>query len=323
MKLRGAVIGVGYLGRFHAQKINSHAEADLVGVCDYSFAQAQTVADELRTTAFQKPEELFGKVDFVHIAASTQAHYDLAAMFLTQKIPVLVEKPIAASVEQARKLCELAIKNDTILTAGHIERFNPAFQFLKNRKAGASYLEINRLAPFRSRGADVSVLHDLMIHDIDLVNWLFGEKIASFEIAGRKLIKPTYDDVSVRIKLVSGLQVTINNSRVTPQIVRNFRLVNGHETIFVNTATLEAEILRPTSAEPFYEVEKLQIPKADSLALEVDHFIQVLLGRKKVAITPEEATFALEMIETFVERLDSTSLPARLDSTSFLSKDKA
>ncbi|MBC7419668.1 MAG: Gfo/Idh/MocA family oxidoreductase [Bdellovibrio sp.] len=304
-KLRGAVIGVGYLGRFHAQKINAHAEANLVGVCDYSFTQAQTVAAELGTTAYQKPEELFGKVDFVHIAASTQAHYDLAASFLNQKIPVLVEKPIAATVDQAKKLCDLAAKNQTLLTAGHIERFNPAFQFLKERKAGASYLEINRLAPFKTRGSDVSVLHDLMIHDIDLVNWLFNEKIIDFEISGRKLIKPTYDDVSVRLKLASGLQVTINNSRVTPQIVRNFRVIKKDEIIYVNTATLEAEILKPTSADPFHEVEKLQLPKADSLALEVDHFIQCLLGRKQLAITAQEATFALEMIENFITKLDS------------------
>lgn len=304
MKLRGAVVGVGYLGRFHAQKINAHAEADLVGVCDYSFVQAQAVAAELGTTAYQKPEELFGKVDFVHIAASTQAHYDLAASFLNQKIPVLVEKPIAATIDQAKKLCELAQKNKTLLTVGHIERFNPAFQFLKERHAGASYLEMNRLAPFRARGSDVSVLHDLMIHDIDLVNWLFNEKIEDFEITGRKLIMPTYDDVSVRLKLSGGLQVTINNSRVTPQIVRHFRVVKKDEVIFVNTASLEAEVLKTTPVDPFHEIEKIQLPKADALGLEVDHFIQVLLGRKKLAITAEEATLALETIESFITRLD-------------------
>ncbi len=305
MKLRGAVVGVGYLGHFHAQKIKAHAEAELIGVCDYSFSQAQQIAGQLSTTAFQKPEELIGQIDFVHIAASTQAHYDLAALFLNAKIPVLVEKPIAATVVQAKKLCELAERKNTLLTVGHIERFNPAFQFLKEQKQGASYLEINRLAPFRTRGSDVSVLHDLMIHDIDLVNWIFQDKILSFEISGRKLIKPTYDDVSVRLKLASGLQVTINNSRVTPQIIRNFRLIKKNECIYVNTATLEAEVLKTTDADPFHNVEKIQLPKQDALALEVDHFIQCVLGKKQLAITGSEACFALEMIEAFVERLDS------------------
>ena len=304
MKLRGAVVGVGYLGNFHAQKIKAHAEAELVGVCDFSLKQAEKIAGELQTKAFEKPEQLIGKVDFVHIAASTQAHFDLAKLFLTNKIPVLVEKPIAATLAQAESLCDLAEKNKTLLTSGHIERFNPAFHFLKDRIQGVSYLEMNRLAPFRLRGSDVSVLHDLTIHDIDLVNWLFNSRIESYEITGRKLIKPTYDDVSIRLKLANGAQVTINNSRATPQIIRNYRAVKAGEVICVNTATLEAEILKPLANDPFYAVEKIQINKQDALALEVDHFIQAVQGKKALAITAIEATQALRLIENFVSRLE-------------------
>jgi predicted dehydrogenase len=306
-KLRGAVVGVGYLGQFHAQKIKAHAEAELVGVCDFSFDQAGKIAQQLSTEAFRKPEELFCKVDFVHIAASTQAHFDLASLFLKQSIPVLVEKPIAATIEQAEKLCELSEKNKTLLTAGHIERFNPAFQFLKENIKQASYLEMNRLAPFRVRGSDVSVLHDLTIHDIDLVHWLFQSEIVDFEVAGKKLIQPTYDDVSLRLLLKNSTQVTINNSRVTPQIIRNYRLVDQNQTLFVNTATLEAEVLKTTTQDPFHSVEKIQLVKQDALALEVDHFIQCVLGRKKLAITAQEATQALVLVEKFIQKLDSIS----------------
>lgn len=301
MALRGAVIGVGYLGQFHAQKIKAHPEADLVAVCDFSFQQAQKVAADLGTQAFEKKEDLIGKVDFVHIAASTQAHFEIAEFFLKNKIPVLVEKPIAATIEQAHILCNLAEKNKTLFTVGHIERFNPAFQFLKDNKQGATYLEINRLAPFRPRGSDVSVLHDLTIHDIDLIQWLFGhDPIENYEVSGTKLIKPTIDDVSIRLKLKSGMQVTINNSRVTPQIIRNYRLVKKNEVILMNTATLEAEILKVTQDDPFHTVEKVQISKQDTLALETDHFIQCLLGKKQLAITAKEATAALELVEKFV-----------------------
>jgi predicted dehydrogenase len=304
MKLRAAVVGVGYLGQFHAQKIKAHTEAELVGVCDFSFAQAQKVAGDLGVKAFQKPEELFGLVDYVHIAASTQSHYELAKVFLQQKIPVLVEKPIAATVLQAEELCELSAKNNTLLTVGHIERFNPAFVFLKENAKTVSYLEINRLAPFRTRGSDVSVLHDLTIHDIDLVSWIFSSEIESYEISGKKLIKDTFDDVSIRLKLKSGPQVTINNSRITPQIARNYRAVSAEQVIFTNTATLETEILKPTDLDPFHAVEKLQLTKVDSLALEADHFIQCLLGRKTLAITAPEATQALKNVEAFVARLE-------------------
>lgn len=306
MKLRGAVVGVGYLGQFHAQKIKANAEADLVGVCDSSFEQAQKIANGLATQAYKNPEDLFGKIDFVHIAASTQSHYDLARLFLEQKIPVLVEKPIAATIEQAESLCELSEKNSTLLTVGHIERFNPAFKYLKENINSVSYLEINRLAPFRARGSDVSVLHDLTIHDIDLVSWIFHSPIVSFEVAGKKLIKPTYDDVSVRLKLKSGTQVTINNSRVTPQIIRNYRAVGENKLIFMNTATLEAEVLVPGLHDPFYKVENIQLEKVDALALEVDHFIQCILGKKKLAITAKEATQALQNVEKFISELERT-----------------
>jgi predicted dehydrogenase len=306
MALRGAVVGVGYLGQFHAQKIKAHPEAELVAVCDFSFEQAKKVAAELGTKAVQNKEELLGLVDFVHIAASTQAHFEIAQFFLQNKIPVLVEKPIAATSEQALILCELAEKNNVLFTVGHIERFNPAFAYLKSNKAGATYLEINRLAPFRPRGSDVSVLHDLTIHDIDLIQWIFNEPIESYEVAGSKLIKPTIDDVSIRLKLKSGIQVTINNSRVTPQIIRNYRLVKTNEVILMNTATLEAEVLKVTDTDPFHVVEKIQIQKQDTLALETDHFIQCLLGKKKLAITAREATSALQLVEKFVNDLENS-----------------
>lgn len=304
MKLKAAVVGVGYLGNFHAQKLKAHPEVELAGVCDFSFEQAQKVASALATTAFQRPEDLIGKVDFVHVAASTQSHYEIAALFLKNKIPVLVEKPIAATISQAQELCELAEKNNTILTVGHIERFNPAFQLLKQNISGISFLEMNRLAPFRTRGSDVSVLHDLTIHDIDLVHWLFNSEIQDYEVAGRKLIRPTYDDVSIRLKLKNGVQVTINNSRVSPQIIRHFRAIGKQKTYFVNTATLEAEIFQVTDQDPFHTIEKQTIAKVDALALEADHFVQTIKGLKKPAITAVEATRALVEVEEFVQCLD-------------------
>lgn len=305
MKLRGAVVGVGYLGQFHAQKIKAHAEAELIGVCDHSQEQAQKVAKKLSVRVFTKPEELLGHVDFVHIAASTQSHYDLARLFLENKIPVLVEKPIAATIPQAEKLCELAEKNCTLLTVGHIERFNPAFNYLKQNSEGITYLELNRLAPFRLRGSDVSVLHDLTIHDVDLVSWIFNSPIDSFEISGTKMIKSTFDDISVRLMLKSGIQVTMNNSRIVPQIVRNYRAVGEKKVISVNTSTLQGEVFEPLKMDPFYKTETFQLLKADALALEADHFIHCVLGNRKLAITAIEATQALVNVESFVSQLES------------------
>jgi predicted dehydrogenase len=298
--MRAAVVGVGYLGRFHAQKIKALPGVELVGVCDFVPTQAESVAHELQVKSFPQPKDLIGNVDYVHIAASTQSHYELAKLFLSHKIPVLVEKPIAATVQQAEELCELADKNKTLLSVGHIERFNPAFLFLRKQSLSVRYLEINRLAPFRSRGSDVSVLHDLTIHDIDLVHWLIGADYSRFEVSAVRMIRPTIDDVSIRLFYEDGRQVTINNSRISPQIVRNYRAVSPVQTIFVNTATLEAEVLKPLGAEPFHEIEKSQLAKTDALADEASHFARAVRGEIPPVITAAEATAALRAVESFI-----------------------
>ena len=298
--MRAAVVGVGYLGRFHAQKIKALPGVELVGVCDFVPTQAESVARELQVKSFPQPKDLIGNVDYVHIAASTQSHYELAKLFLSHKIPVLVEKPIAATVQQAEELCELADKNKTLLSVGHIERFNPAFLFLRKQSLSVRYLEINRLAPFRSRGSDVSVLHDLTIHDIDLVHWLIGADYSRFEVSAVRMIRPTIDDVSIRLFYEDGRQVTINNSRISPQIVRNYRAVSPVQTIFVNTATLEAEVLKPLGAEPFHEIEKSQLAKTDALADEASHFARAVRGEIPPVITAAEATAALRAVESFI-----------------------
>ncbi len=304
-KLRGAVIGVGYLGTFHAQKVATNPRAELVAVFDHSGDQARKVAESLKTKAVQNLDEIAKSVDFVTIAASTQAHYELAQFFLSKNIATLVEKPIAATAELGMKLTEIADKNKVVFSVGHIERFNPAYDYLKKNFSDTKYLEINRLAPFRIRGSDVSVLHDLMIHDMDLVNFLFKQKIKSHMITGHSLIRPTIDDVSLRLELESGTQVTIQNSRLCPQIIRNYRAIQKDCTLFVNTATLEGEFLYSDSShESLMRTEKIQIPKVDALALEMDHFISAVAREKPVAITAFEATLALQQIEKFVQELN-------------------
>lgn len=304
-KLRGAVIGVGYLGNFHAQKIKNSPHAELVGVFDQYAPQAQKISQELGTKCFENLNEIPSQVDFVTIAAATQAHYELAKFFLVHKIPVLVEKPIAATSAQGYELAELAKKNNVIFSVGHIERFNPAYKIVKDSFEKTKYFEINRLAPFRSRGADVSVLHDLMIHDLDLIQFIFQSPLQNFKVYGHKFIKDTIDDVSVRLHLQSGLQVTINNSRLNPTIVRNYRAVQNDRTIFVNTATLEGEILTALPAEPFYQVEKFQVDKVDALQLEINHFIRAVKGEVSVAITADEASLALSNIEKIISEIKS------------------
>ena len=303
-KLRGGVVGVGYLGRFHAQKIQASQAANLVGVYDFHKPQAEKIAAELSVKAFQDLDEVTKNVDFVTIAAATQAHYDLALHFLNNKIQTLVEKPIAATSAQGFELANLAIKNNVVFSVGHIERFNPAYNIIKDSADQTTYFEINRLAPFRLRGADVSVLHDLMIHDLDLINFIFKSEVVSFEGQGSQFIQPTIDDASVRLILKSGLQVTINNSRIHPFISRNYRAIQKTRSIYLNTATLEGEILTALKDNPYHEVKLFNVEKVDALQLEINHFIDAVLQHKPVAITGEEASTALKMIETIIEKIN-------------------
>lgn len=302
--LKGATIGVGYLGRFHAQKIKASLQAELIGVYDGYKEQSDKVALELQVKSFSSLDDVAKEVDFVTIAASTQAHYELAEFFLQKKIPVLVEKPIAATADLGFKLNQLAEKNDVVFSVGHIERFNPAYDYLKKNNQSILFLEINRLAPFRTRGSDVSVLHDLMIHDLDLVQFIFNQKIKDYKIFTHQMIRPTVDDVSVRLFLDSGTQVQIQNSRLNPQIVRNYRAVLKDHTIFMNTATLEGEKLYPDQSQTdLHRIEKMFVQKVDALALEIDHFISAVKKEKPVAITGREAAEALQHIENFLSEV--------------------
>lgn len=307
-KLKGAVIGVGYLGRFHAQKVKASPNAELVGVFDQFGDNADKVSSELGVKKFSSLEEVAQEVDFVTIAASTQAHFALAEFFLNHKVAVLVEKPIAATIEEGEKLCALAEKNKVVFSVGHIERFNPAYTYLKKNHSKIKYLELNRLAPFRTRGSDVSVLHDLLIHDIDLVQFIFAEKeedikIIETQVTATKMIRPTIDDVSVRLTLSTGPVVKIQNSRLTPQIIRNYRAVMDDRVVYMNTATLEGEILFPDASAPdLHRVEKLTIGKVDALGLEIEHFILAVKGEKQVAITGQKAVAALKRVEDFIQK---------------------
>ena len=304
-KLKGAVIGVGYLGQFHAQKLHSNQDVDLCGVFDPHTEQASKVASQLGTKAYHQLSDVAKEVDFVTIAAATKAHYELAEYFLSQGKAVLVEKPIAATSEQGFKLAELADKKNLIFSVGHIERFNPAYQPIIDSASSTIYFEITRWAPFRMRGADVSVLHDLMIHDLDLIQYIFKSKVKSWMVSGHKIIQPTIDDVSVRLVLENNLQVTINNSRLHPEIVRHYRALQKDRTLFVNTANLEGQILTKSQQDPFFTVQKFQLSKVDALNLEICHFVKAVKKEVPVAISPFEACLALQTVEQINSELEN------------------
>jgi predicted dehydrogenase len=305
-RLRAAVVGVGYLGTFHAQKYAKNASVQLVGVCDFTPAQADKVAADLGTASFHRAQDLIGQVDMVTVAASTQSHYELAKMFLQNGIHVNVEKPITATVAQAEELVQLAQQKNLKLAVGHIERFNPAILELKKHIAGAKNIELTRLATYKARGADVSVLHDLMIHDMDLLYWLSGSEIESFMASGSKLISKELDTAQVTVKMKSGLLVDINVSRVSATLQRWIRVTQKDSVLFANTGTMEMEKVSAGSGDAPVKIDTWTVTKEDALQKETDAFVAAVLNNTPVAVSGLDGLKSLKAIEDIKKSIEAT-----------------
>lgn len=304
--LRAAVVGVGYLGNFHAQKYRNNPNVKLVGVCDHSPAQADRIAAELGVASVHRAEDLIGQVDIVTVATNTLNHYEVAKMFLNNGVHVNVEKPIAANLAQAQELVEIAQLRGLKLAVGHIERFNPAILELRKHMKNTKIIELNRLANYKARGADVSVLHDLMIHDMDLLYWLSGSEIESMHGSGIKLISQELDTGTVSCKMKNGMIVFIHVSRVSAAAIRSIRITQDDGIITANTGTLELERISPGSGpnEPIHST-KWTVPKEDALQKETDAFVDAVLNDTDCVATGLDGFRALQSIENVLLMIEN------------------
>lgn len=305
-KLRAAVVGVGYLGTFHAQKYLKNPQVQLVGVCDFSATQANKVATELGVASFKNATDLIGQVEAVTIAASTQSHYELAKLFLKNGIHVNVEKPITATVAQAEELVQLAQEKKLKLAVGHIERFNPAIIELRKHIKNAKNIQLTRLATYKPRGADVSVLHDLMIHDMDLIYWLSQSEIETFEASGSKLISSELDTAQVVFKMKSGLIAEVNVSRVSSNMQRWIRVTQKESILMANTGTLELEKCEAGSGENPVQIQQWTVIKEDALQNETDGFVNAVLNDTEVVVSGLDGLKSLRAIEDVKRRIEAS-----------------
>ncbi|MBK9321457.1 MAG: Gfo/Idh/MocA family oxidoreductase [Bdellovibrionaceae bacterium] len=305
-KLRAAVVGVGYLGTFHAQKYLKNPQVQLVGVCDFSATQANKVATELGVASFKNATDLIGQVEAVTIAASTQSHYELAKLFLKNGIHVNVEKPITATVAQAEELVQLAQEKKLKLAVGHIERFNPAIIELRKHIKNAKNIQLTRLATYKPRGADVSVLHDLMIHDMDLIYWLSQSEIETFEASGSKLISSELDTAQVVFKMKSGLIAEVNVSRVSSNMQRWIRVTQKESILMANTGTLELEKCEAGSGENPVQIQQWTVTKEDALQNETDGFVNAVLNDTEVVVSGLDGLKSLRAIEDVKRRIEAS-----------------
>jgi len=302
--LRTAVVGVGYLGRFHAQK--QKILGTLIGVCDASTQRAQEISRELGTAAFSNPQELIGQVDAVTIASDTKSHFELSRLFLEAGIHVLVEKPICETSAEAKVLCDLAEKSRLVFQVGHIERFNPALTkgLLQIKKP--RHLEFSRLAPFKPRSLSVDVILDLMIHDLDLAYLMAQSDMESFSASGSSVISDFNDYATCFLRFKNGVTANITVSRVDRQSLRQIIAVEEQRVLHIDLGQSFVHIAHRSEhgVDNPLQLESLQADKADALMLETESFLSAVQGHNAVLVTGRDGLRALELAEQIIKNVN-------------------
>jgi len=297
--LKTAVIGVGYLGRFHAQKYAALAEADLIGVVDVDPEQGQKVADELGVPFHADFREVLDQVDAVSIVVPTVHHYKTGKAFMEKGIHVLLEKPFAATIEEAEELEQLSRDKNLCLQIGHLERFNPVFTEFQQLIDRPKFIENIRIAPFPKRGTDVDVILDLMIHDIDLVLAVVGEYPESVEGTGVNIITSTADLANARLRFPSGCIADLTASRVSDKAERKMRIFQNGLYLSLDYGKGQARKLQVDSdAVPDPETlkpEVFQLEKGDALLAEIESFLSAVREGKKTQVTGQDGLNAMRV----------------------------
>ncbi|MBI5560986.1 MAG: Gfo/Idh/MocA family oxidoreductase [Deltaproteobacteria bacterium] len=298
-KVRVAVIGAGYLGRFHAQKYSELEDAVLTGVVDTVMERAERVAKETNSTPYTSCEELIGKVDCVSIVTPTESHYGLGMSFLKKGIDVLIEKPMATTPDEAELLIKEAKKTGATLQIGHLERFNPAVIALAGKVKNPLFIEAHRLSPFPDRSLDVDVVLDMMIHDIDIILNLVPSEVAAVDAVGIPVISDKVDIANVRMSFKNGCVANVTASRISKEKLRRIRLFQSDSYISIDYALQEISIAKlargKDPSKPSIIEEKIEIEKRDSLKEEIKSFLECSALKKSPLVTGEDGKRALEV----------------------------
>jgi predicted dehydrogenase len=298
-KLRAAVVGVGHLGRLHAQKWACLERCELVAVCDVEDARCAEVARELQVQALADYRELATRVNAVSIVVPTRLHHEVAAFFLERGVHVLLEKPMAAHLAEAEDLVRRAARGRAVLQIGHLERFNPAIMALDGVIEQPQFVESHRIAPFTRRGADVNVVLDLMIHDIDIIQELVGERIQDIRTLGVPVLTAAEDIANARIEFVNGCVANVTASRVGNKTERKMRIFQREAYISVDFFAKTVAIYRrcggaSTDEPPSIEVDRRVLGGGDALRSEIQDFIASITWGTPPRVSGEDGARALE-----------------------------
>jgi predicted dehydrogenase len=329
-RLRMAVIGVGHLGKEHARILAGLPEVELVGVADLHFEQAQAVARRLGCQAYRNHRPLLHLADAAVVAVPTTQHYLLANEFLRRGVSLLVEKPLASSLEQAEKLVELAQRQRVVLQVGHIERFNPAFEELERYSFQPKFVECERLGPFTGRSTDTGVVLDLMIHDLDLLLSLVQAPVRSVEALGVAVFGGHEDIANARLHFANGCVANVTASRASPTPQREMRIWSPEGYASVDFAKRRLTLIQPSEALRRHGLDPAKLDPAsrallkdelfgrhlqvlerdcngrgDQLTCELKHFVDCVQNGSRPRVNGNDGRNAIELATRILESIRS------------------
>ena len=307
-RVKIGVIGVGSLGQHHARIYAQMPEAELVGVCDVDAERVAKLAAQHGTTAYTSMDELAAKCEALSVVVPTDKHREVAGKLIEKGLHLLVEKPIAATTAEAEELVALAQKKNVILQVGHIERFNPVMNFLEQLARKPRFIEAHRLAPYPPpregllpRGTEVSVVLDLMIHDLEIILHLVGSPVREIRAVGVPVLSGSEDIANVRLQFENGCVANVTASRISPEKMRKIRVFLEDTYVSLDYQNQTGEMYRKTQTG--IAREDVPIEKGEPLANELRSFVRCVAGRDKPVVSGEHAAEALKLAVEITRRM--------------------
>jgi len=326
-QLRIGVVGVGHLGSLHAKMLADLPSVKLVGVYDVEREKAGAIAAEYSTRAFASLDELLSNVDALTIATATTAHFSVAVEALGHGKHLFIEKPITQTIAEAETVCSLAKQKGLLVQVGHIERFNPAILALERYTIQPMFVESHRLAQFNPRGADVAVVLDLMIHDIDIILTFVKSPVARVDANGVAVVSDSVDIANARLQFENGCVANVTASRISQRKMRKMRLFQRNEYISIDFSEGLAEVFRLVGEdEPDAKGTMMlgelgsgkykrkivyvqpEVKEVNALRYELDLFAKAVTSHSQPLVTAEDGKRALEVAQIIMEKISQQTV---------------
>ena len=310
--LRVGVIGVGYLGKFHAEKYARMKDVELVGVVDILAERAERVGTEFGTESFTDHRDFIDQVDAVSVVVPTPLHFAISRDFLEHGVDVLIEKPIAETLEEAEALIEVAASRGAVIQVGHLERFNPAVVALTNVIDRPLFIESHRLSVFQERGTEVDVVLDLMIHDIDIILSLVKSQLQHIHAAGVPVVSSRVDIANARLIFENGCVANVTASRISLKNMRKIRIFQKDAYVTVDYASHDITIIRRNGQGidlpiPGMCMERSTFEKSNALGAELRSFVDAVKTRQAPLVSGHDGRNALGVALGIIEQIEASS----------------